>query len=136
MYPQPRYPSTQPKESRIPLLTPHRTCSTGPASGDLPLPSRTSSQASLLVHSDIPVSRSIVFTQNSLAHLTAIKEQPEGNPVLDHTILTPVSPRTIAEPFPQQVFQPQLHSDPTYPSSLGRGIGSENPQLVLANGRT
>src|SRR6266481_4682563 len=72
MYPQSQYPSTQLKESRIPLLTPCRTCSTGPASGDLPLPSRTSSRASLPVHSDIPVSRSIVFTQNLLAHLTAI----------------------------------------------------------------
>ena len=43
----------------------------------------------------------------------AIKEQPEGNPVSDHKILTPVSPRTIAEPSPQQVFQPQLSSTPT-----------------------
>src|SRR6266481_3672847 len=126
MYPQPQYPSTQAKESRIPLLTPHRTRSTGPASGDLPLPSRTSSQASLLVHSDIPVSRSIVFAQNLLAHLTAIKEQPEGNPVSDYTILTPVSPRTIAEPSPRQVFQPQLSSTPTptHPSSHGRGVSS------------
>src|SRR6266481_1128337 len=39
-----------------------------------------------------------------------IKEKPEGNPVLDHTILTPVSPRTIVEPLPRQVFQPQLSS--------------------------
>src|SRR6266481_8111375 len=108
MYPQPRYSSTQPKESRIPLLTPHRTCSTGPASGHLLLPSRTSSQASLLAHSDIPVLRSIVFAQNSLAHLMAIKEQPEGNSVLDPTILTPVSSRTIVEPSPQQALRPQL----------------------------
>ncbi len=113
MYPQPRYSSTQPKESRIPLLTPHRTRSTGLASGDLLLPSRTSSQASLLAHSDIPVLRSIVFAQNSLAHLMAIKEQPEGNSVLDPTILTPVSPRTIAEPSPRQALRPQLSPTPT-----------------------
>src|SRR6266481_914961 len=113
MYPQSQYPSTQLKESRILLLTPCRTCSTGPASGDLPLPSRMSSWASLPAHSDIPVSRSIIFAQNLLTHLMAIKEQPKGNSVLDPMILTPVSPRTIAEPSPQQAFQPQLLSTPT-----------------------
>ena len=38
--------------------------------------------------------------------------------VVNHTILTPVSPQTVAEPSPQQAFQPQLSSTPTPHESL------------------
>ena len=53
MYTQTRPPTTQPKESQIPHLTPHHTRSTGLASGGLPLPSRTNSQASNQAQSHI-----------------------------------------------------------------------------------
>ena len=113
MYTQTRLPTTQPKESWIPLLTPRRTRSTGPASGNLPLPSRTNSRASHQNQSDIPFSRSVIFAQNTLAQLSAIEEQREAGQLLDHSILTPVSPQTVAEPSPRQAFQPQLSSTPT-----------------------
>ena len=113
MYTQTRPPTTQPKESRIPLLTPCHTHSTGPASGDLPLPSRTNSQVSNQDHSHIPFSQSVVFMQNTLAQLSAIVEQREAEQVVNHTILTPVSPQTVAEPSPRQAFLPQLLSTPT-----------------------
>ena len=103
-------PMTQPKESQIPLLTPCRTCSTSLASGGLPLPSRTNSQASNQDHSHIPFSQSVVFAQNTLAQLLAIAKQQEVEQVVNHTILTPVSPQTVAEPSPRQAFQPQLSS--------------------------
>ena len=37
---------------------------------------------------------------------------------MNHTILTPVSPQTVAEPSPRQAFQPQLLSTPTPRESL------------------
>ena len=110
MYTQTRPSTTQPKESQIPPLTPRHTWSTVPASGGLPLPSRTDSQVSNQDHSDVPFSRSVIFVQNTLAQLSAIEEQQEVEQVANHTILTPVSPQTVAEPSPRQAFQPQLSS--------------------------
>ena len=112
MFTQTRPPTTQPKESQIPLLTPRRTRSTSLASGGLPLPSRTTSRVSNKDPSDVPFSQSIIFVQNTLAQLSAIEEQREAEQVANHTILTPVSPQTVAEPSPQPAFQPQLSSTP------------------------
>ena len=126
MYTQTCPPTTQPKESRIPLLTPRHTHSTGPASGGLPLPSRTNSQVSNQDHSHVPISQSVVFMQNTLAQLSAIAEQREAEQVVNHTILTPVSPQTVAEPSPRQAFQPQLSSTPTPHESLA--LGGERAQ--------
>ena len=126
MYTQTHPLTTQPKESRIPLLTPRRTQSTGPASGGLPLPSRTISQASNQDQSDIPFSRSVIFVQNTLAQLSAIEEHREAEQVANHTILTPVSPQTVAEPSPRQAFQPQLSSTPNPRDALaGDGEGAQ-----------
>ena len=112
MYTQTRPLTTQPKESRIPLLTPCHTRSTGLALGGLPLPSRTNSRASIPEQSDVPFSRSVIFAQNTLAQLSAIEEQRGVEQMANHTILTPVSPQTVAEPSPQKAFQPQLSSTP------------------------
>ena len=118
MYTQTRPLTTQPKESWIPLLTLCHTRSTGLASGGLPLPSRMNTQVSNQGHSHIPFSQSVVFVQNTLAQLSAITEQQEAEQVVNHTILTPVSPQTVAEPSPQQAFQPQLLSTLTPRESL------------------
>ena len=104
---------TQPEESRIPLLTPRCTHSTGPALGGLPLPARTSSHTSNQGLTDVPFSWSVIFAQNNLAQLSAIEEQQEAERLQNHTILTPASPQTVAEPSPQQAFQPQFSSTPT-----------------------
>ena len=126
MYTQTRPLMTQPKESRIPLLTPHRTWSTGPALGGFPLPSRTISRASNQDQSDVPFSRSVIFAQNTLAQLSAIEEHREAERVANHTILTPISPQTVAEPSPRQAFQPQLSSTPNPRDSLaGDGEGAQ-----------
>ena len=77
-----------------------------------PLPSRTPSRASNQDPSDVPFSRSVIFVQNTLAQLSAIEEQREAERVANHTILTPVSPQTVAEPSPRPAFQPQLSSTP------------------------
>ena len=46
--------------------------------------------------------------------------------VANHTILTPVSPQTVAEPSPQQAFQPQLSSTPNPRDALARdGEGAQ-----------
>ena len=134
MYTQTRPLMTQPKESRIPLLTPRRTRSTGPASGGLPLPSRTISRASNQDQSDVPFSQSVIFAQNTLAQLSAIEEHREVERVANHTALTPVSPQTVAEPSPRQAFQPQLSSTLNPHDALAGPLGTVKELKGFMNG--
>ena len=47
---------------------------------------------------------------------------------MNHMILTPVSPQTVAEPSPQQAFQPQLLSTPIPHESLA--LDGERAQKI------
>ena len=106
MYGEPRRPTSQLRGSKIPIPTPHHTQSQGPVKEVLTLPVRTNTRVSSPPLTSVLVSQSIVFTQNQLAQLSAIKNQwAVAIQALNRDlILTPVSPQMIAEPSPHQHF--------------------------------